>query len=188
MRNYWRMPSLPARLWNLEGTVDRRSYAIGGVVGFLLKYMIDWSIARLVFGRPWSPLSYWWLLHVSEDADRVTTGLFLSLFAVSVPFLWFGMAMTLLRLRSAGKSAGWAAFFFVPVLNLVLFLLLLILPPTDQPRRRDLTGTLESALFAVVLSVGIATLAIAWFLPREEEVDRYAISAEPLRTTSAEQV
>jgi hypothetical protein len=155
------MPSLPARLWYLEGTVGRGSYAICGVVGFLLKYMIDWSIARLVFGRPWSPWSYWWLLHVSEDADRVTIGLFLSLFAVSVPFLWFGMTLTLLRLRSAGKSAGWAAFFFVPVFNLVLFLLLVILPPTDRQRRRDLTGTLENALFAVVLSVGIATLAIA---------------------------
>src|SRR3954451_9238684 len=155
------MPSLPARLWYLEGTVSRGSYAICGVVGFLLKYMIDWSIARFIFGKPWFPWSYWWLLHGSEDADRVTTGLFLSLFAVSVPFLWFGMTMTLLRLRSAGKSAGRAAFFFVPVLNLVLFVLLVILPPTEQRRPRDLTGTLESALFAVVLTVGIATLAIA---------------------------
>jgi hypothetical protein len=153
------MQSLATRLWKLEGTVGRTEYAVAGVVGFLLKYAVDWSIAQL-FAKRWTPLSYWSLLHATEGADRVTTQLFFSLFAVSVPFLWFGMAMTLLRLRSAGRSAGWAAFFFVPVLNVLLFVALVILPPSDQHRRRDLSGTLESALFAVLLTVGVATLAI----------------------------
>jgi hypothetical protein len=154
------MRSFLERLWKLEGTVDRSAYAIAGVAGFLVKYAIDWSIAHFVFERPWSPLSYWYLLR-SDDPGRVTPAMFLAMFAVSVPFLWFGMAMTLLRLRSAGRSAGWAAFFFVPVLNVVLFLLLMVAPPSERKRNHGFTaGTLESALFAVLLTVGIAALAI----------------------------
>lgn len=154
------MKSLLARLWKLEGTVGRAEYAIAGVVGFLVKYVLDWSIARFTFGMRWTPLSYWSLFHASDVANKVTTQLFLSLFSVSVPFLWFGMAMTLLRLRSAGKSAGWAALFFVPVLNVILFATLVIRRPKDETERHDLAGALESAMFAVLLTVSIATLAI----------------------------
>jgi len=48
----------------------------------------------------------------------------------------------------------------------------------------DAVGLQKSLLSHVILV--IATIAIAWFLPREEEVDRYAVNAEPLRTTTAE--
>jgi hypothetical protein len=80
---------------------------------------------------------------------------------VSLPFLWFGMTMTLLRLRDAGKSAGWAALFFVPLLNLLLFIALSIAPPDERKRVRDLSGVLESVLFAVIATVALAAAAIA---------------------------
>ena len=48
----------------------------------------------------------------------------------------------------------------------------------------DAVGLQKSLLSHVILV--IATIAIAWFLPREEEVDRYAVNAEPLRATTAE--
>ncbi len=70
------------------------------------------------------------------------------------------MAMTLLRLRDAGASAGWAALFFVPLLNILLFIALSIVPRNDTPRRRDLSGVMESALFAVVATAAVATAAI----------------------------
>src|SRR5258706_14926986 len=101
------MSSLFRRLWRLEGTVGRSTYAIGGVVAFALKYAIDWSIATLVFHRTWTPLSYWRLIGpLTSEQDRVTLWIFLLLLIVSLPFLWFGMSMTLLRLRDAGNSAG----------------------------------------------------------------------------------
>jgi uncharacterized membrane protein YhaH (DUF805 family) len=146
------------RLWNLEGTVSRSTYAIGGVVAFALKYAIDWSIATLIFHRSWTPLSYWRVIGL-QNHDSVTARMFLLLLAVSLPFLWFGMAMTLLRLRDTRRSAGWAALFFVPVINVLLFIALSILPPRDATVR-DLSGVMESALFAIVATAALATAAI----------------------------
>ena len=46
----------------------------------------------------------------------------------------------------------------------------------------DAIGLQKSLLSHVILV--IATIGIAWFLPREEEVERYAVKPEPLRTTT----
>jgi FSR family fosmidomycin resistance protein-like MFS transporter len=46
----------------------------------------------------------------------------------------------------------------------------------------DAVGLQKSLLTHVILV--IATIGIAWFLPREDEMERYATSAEPLRTVS----
>jgi len=147
------------RLWHLEGSVSRSTYALGGVIAFALKYAIDWSIARLIFHHDWTPLSYWRLVGIQSEG-RPTLWMFLTLLIVSLPFLWFGMAMTLLRLRDAGLSAGWAALFFVPVLNILLFIALSLALRSNAPRPRDLSGLMESALFAVVATVALATAAI----------------------------
>lgn len=152
------MPLLQ-RLWHLDGTVSRKEYALGGIIAAAAKYGIDWSIARFIFGSEWSPLSYWHAIGL--NAPGVTLRMFLTLLIVSMPFLWFGMTMTLLRLRDAGNSAGWAALFFVPVLNLCLFLALMIVPHDERERGRDLSGVLESALFAVIATVALAAAAIA---------------------------
>jgi uncharacterized membrane protein YhaH (DUF805 family) len=148
------------RLWHLEGTISRSTYLLAGIVAFAVKYAIDWSIALIVFGRQWTPLSYWRVIGTGNQ-QQASAGMFLTLLMVSLPFLWFGMAMTLLRLRDAALSAGWAALFFVPVLNVLLFAVLSIVPHRDMARRRDLSGVLESALFAVIATVAVTTAAIA---------------------------
>jgi hypothetical protein len=153
------MSELLRRLWRLEGTVDRRTYTVGGVVAAILKYAIDYGIARM-FGRIWTPLSYL-MVGSGEVRAQTPSQMLLVMLTVSIPFLWFGMAMTLLRLRDAGRSAGWAAFFFVPAANVLMFLLLCALPPRAQARERDLSGGMESALFAVIATAGFATVAVA---------------------------
>jgi hypothetical protein len=40
------MTSLFRRLWRLEGTVERSTYFVGGVVAFAVKYAIDWTICH----------------------------------------------------------------------------------------------------------------------------------------------
>ncbi len=151
--------SLLQRLWRLDGTVSRKEYALGGIIAGATKYGIDWSIARFVFRGEWTPLSYWHVIGFNDSS--VTLRMLLTLLVVSLLFLWFGMTMTLLRLRDAGNSAGWAALFFVPVLNLFLFLALMIVPHDERKRARDLSGVLESALFAVIATVALAAAAIA---------------------------
>ncbi len=46
----------------------------------------------------------------------------------------------------------------------------------------DALGLQKSLLTHVILV--LVTIAIAWFLPREDEVERYALRQEPLRTTT----
>jgi len=46
----------------------------------------------------------------------------------------------------------------------------------------DSIGLQRSLLTHVILV--IVTIGIAWFLPREDEIERYARSQEPLRTTT----
>jgi uncharacterized membrane protein YhaH (DUF805 family) len=155
--------SVVRRLWKLEGTIGRVAYLAGGIAGFALKYALDWTVVSFAFGHRWSPLGYWQLVRLNDrGAPAVSAEMFLVLLALSLPFLWFAMAMTLLRLRDAGRSAGWAALLFVPVANVLLFLVLSLLPPRRAEPRRDLSGVLESALFAVVASVAVATAAIAF--------------------------
>ena len=146
------------RLWRLEGTVDRRTYLIGGAVGFALKYAIDWSIATQVFGARWSPLRYWRMFEFRDD--HLPGVAFLTLLAVSLPFLWFGMAMTLLRLRDAGASPGWAALFFMPVANVLLFGALVFIRPRP-PRESQASGVFESVLFASVATTAVAATMIS---------------------------
>ena len=147
-------------LWNLDGSVGRIPYALAGIAGVAVKFGIDWSIASAGFGQRWTPFSYWRLMRLDAVTPSITPAIFLLLFAVAVPFLWFGMAMTLLRLRDAGASAGWAALFFFPFLNVVLFLVLSILPHRPA-RTKDRSGDVESAFFAILLTVGVAAAAIA---------------------------
>ena len=58
--------------------------------------------------------------------------LYLTLAVVTVPFVWVGVALTLRRLRDAGMPGWLVALFFVPFLNLLLFLVLSAVPSTRE--------------------------------------------------------
>ena len=118
-------------LWRPTGTIDRGTYAVVGVVGFILKHNLDRVIASYGFHRPWGLFNYWEPL---RNAGHITSlhgdeARFLAtLVATALPFIWVGVIMTLKRLRSAGASAAWVILFFVPFLNLLFFLALSLLP------------------------------------------------------------
>jgi hypothetical protein len=92
----------------------------------------------------------------------VTPGMVVTLIAIAIPFVAFGIAMTLLRLRDAGAGPIWTAGFFVPVFNLVLFTVLSILPP--RPRKQLDAPAIEAAFLAVIVAaafaVAVATLSL----------------------------
>lgn len=149
------------KLWRLEGTVGRLTYLSAGVAGFALKYSIDWLMSLLLFEQQWSPFSYWRLFRLENPGTTgVSLPMFTTLFVASMPFLWFAMATTLLRLRDAGRSSGWAALLCVPIANVLLFAILALLPARSSAKVVDRSGVLESALFALVMSVGLGLLAV----------------------------
>jgi len=47
---------------------------------------------------------------------------------IALPFIFAGVSLTAMRLRSVGVSAGWTLLFFVPGINFVLFAVLICMP------------------------------------------------------------
>jgi len=119
-------------LWSPTGTVDRGTYVIVGVLGFVIKHNLDRFIAYR-FQHTWGLFSYWEPL---RNAGRITAlsrpeeTFLAALVATALPFIWIGVVMTLKRLRSAGISTGYVFLFFVPFLNLLFFLVLALIPAT----------------------------------------------------------
>lgn len=119
------------RLWTPSGTVTRGTYAIVGILGFALKHNLDRFVASVFFARRWGIFNYWIPV---RDVARVTQlprseAVFLAtMVALSLPFVWLGVSMTMKRLRSAGLPAQLVALFFLPFLNLIFFLVLCLLP------------------------------------------------------------
>jgi len=55
---------------------------------------------------------------------------------VAILFIWVGVVLTLRRVRSAGLPLGWVILFFAPVLNLLFFAVLSVMPAATTPRYR----------------------------------------------------
>lgn len=171
-------------LWTWHRTIDRVPYLLTGVLLFLVKFVIDWTIATQGFGQSWSPLNYLvWpndrVLQVFDLADP-ERWFAVTMLLVSLPFVWTGVILTLHRLRAAGLPLSLLVFFFVPLVNLLLFLVLVLLPtrearpvvavPQPVPRpfeplrrvhQRVAGGShWRSGLAALAITVPLAVLAV----------------------------
>lgn len=162
-------------LWRPAGTVGRGLYALIGIFGVAIKHNLDRAIATIAFHRPWDLFNYWVpirdVAHVTalEHGQRVFLA---TMVAVSLPFIWVGVVLTLQRLRSARLPAWLVALFFAPFVNLVFFLVLCVFPEraaTEPPHVRtphwlqalpqSATGSAAiSLLITVPLGLGLGTL------------------------------
>jgi hypothetical protein len=118
-------------LWTWNGTLGRGAYAIIGLIGFAIKHNLDRLIASAVFDRPWSLFNYWIPLdkaiHVSA-LSRADARFLLGMVILSMPFIWVGVVCTLKRIRDAGLPLTLVVVFFLPFINILLFLLLCLIP------------------------------------------------------------
>lgn len=159
------------QLWSSAGTVHRGTYALVGLAGFVLKHNLDRFVA-FGFHRRWGLFNYWVPV---RDVARVTQlphaeAVFLAtMVALSLPFIWLGVAMTMKRLRSAGLPPQLVALFFIPFFNLLFFLVLCLCPegpmeltlaraaamnPLADPHRSSLKRILpESAVGSAAVSL-----------------------------------
>jgi hypothetical protein len=167
-----------ADLWRPAGAIDRGPYALVGILGFALKHNLDRMIATWGFGRPWGLFNY---LEPVRDVARITEvrggeAKFLgTMVAISLPFIWIGVVLTMKRLRSAAFPPQLVALFFVPFLNLLFFLALCIVPERNQSpetsnrrERNDSSlarlvpdSTLGSAAVSLLITVPLG-FATAW--------------------------
>ena len=125
--------------FSFTGTIERGPYAVWGLVLFAVKYNIDRWVAAVHFNRQWGILSY---LNPSDNygvdnIPREQMMFYVTLLAIALPFIWVGVAMTLRRLRSADLPLWLVVLFFVPVVNIFLFILLSLMPSrVDESYRR----------------------------------------------------
>ena len=155
-----------------HGTIDPKTYAVAGCSAFVLKYFLDKFVAFAVFGRSWFLWSYWEPLgpdarvYAIHPDTQVFAG---TLLVLALPFIWLGATLTVQRLRDAGKPLWLVVFFFVPVINLLFFLLLCTIGSHPVAAQREAapwpeTRTLDrwiprSTLGAAATAIGM-TIAI----------------------------
>lgn len=129
------MSLLDLRPWSWTGTVDRLPYLIVGCAATVIKLALDIPLA-LAFEQEWSPVIYWlpgrWQHHAMTAG--VQAAFLVTMLAVSLPFVWIGVGMSLRRLRAIGLAPWLVVFFFVPGLNVLLFLALIVVPSRPPPR------------------------------------------------------
>jgi uncharacterized membrane protein YhaH (DUF805 family) len=165
-------------LWRWDGAIERDAYCMWGVLLFALKFNLDRVLGAVFFHKSWAAFDwdqvrlYLWQV-APERADRAY---FLTLLAAALPFLWAGVVLTLRRLRSLGWKPWWVLLFFVPVLKLIFFALLSLLPSRVTPGAYDDCSTprptligafiprsaFGSAAVAVFISIG-AAVSMLWF-------------------------
>jgi uncharacterized membrane protein YhaH (DUF805 family) len=172
-------------LWRWDGKVGRGKYGAVGLVGVAIKYNLDRLIAGSFLGYDKSFIfNYWAPLGKAARLDHIsdTEAKFLAtLLLFSIPFLWVGVAMTAKRLRDAGQPVWLVVLFFIPVINILFFLVLCALPPQEPAVYSEGTpwpgpgvaagmiprSPLGSALLAILLTtllglvfVGLGTLVV----------------------------
>jgi uncharacterized membrane protein YhaH (DUF805 family) len=125
-------------LFGFQGRVSRPTYAVVGILGVLVKHNLDRLIATKFLHVPWGISNYFtpfgnWSRNFPPSALQVNFLLILGVTAI--PFIWLGLAMTVKRLRDTGLDVWLSVFFFVPVVNVLFFLLLCILPSRETKEK-----------------------------------------------------
>jgi len=156
-----------ADLWRPGGTIDRGTYALVGLLGFGVKHNLDRLVATYGFHREWGLFNYWVPV---RDVARITDlrdgeAAFLgAMVALAIPFIWVGTVLTLKRLRSAGLSPWLVLLFFVPILNLLFFLLLSLVPERPDSTEQKQAAHQSSWLMRILPDSALGSAAIAILL------------------------
>jgi hypothetical protein len=151
-------------LWTWRGTIDRGAFLVWGIILGALKYNLDRLLVWQWSGRRWSLLDYsrageyLWPKLPSADVGQWATML-----AISLPFMAAGVVLTVKRLRAAKLSPWLVLLFFVPIIKLLFFALLSIIPSReastgDAPLRPERWP----GLFIPRSSTGAAAAGIAF--------------------------
>jgi uncharacterized membrane protein YhaH (DUF805 family) len=164
----------PSDFWTWRGKIGRAAYAGVGILLFAIKHNLDRAIAS-AYGHKWGIFNYW-IYDQPAGIDTLSgeqSKYYATLVVVAIPFIWIGVVLTLRRLRDANLPLWMVAFFFLPFLNLVFFLILAVIPsasmsmPTRSGSRgfyRSVSkvvpdGELGSAVMGIVATAVLAVVA-----------------------------
>jgi len=156
-------------LFTFEGRVGRVEYLVAGLVLATVKFGID----RWIVGRSGMQLHVWTYelpsITMMPVWTQKTSRLFLTLWAITIPFFWAGISLTVRRLRDAGRNIAASLLFFVPLVKIALFLALAF-TPTDAgafgEERLDDSGANDrvgrDVVLGAIFAAVIGTILIAF--------------------------
>ncbi len=182
--------SAMAKLVAPDEDLSGKAYLLIGLALFALKYAIDTTISLLMMHRPWSPWNY-----LSPGAafgipsTQANLPIVWTMLGVSVPFIITGVMLTTRRLRTAGLPAWLAAIFFIPLINLLFFLIIGLHPGRREepiataqaaPRSFEASGEAPLLLNYGRDQVGPGSALIGRFLPKNRLLSTLAAIAIPV--------
>jgi len=166
-----------ASIWTWNGRVSRSTYALAGFLGFAIKHNLDRLLAY-ESGLQWHIWNYWYAFAGSTHPNSLTAPsrqFLAALLLTALPFIWIGVTMTVKRLRDAGQPLWLTILFFAPIVNLLFFAVLCVLPSLDVQRASSAPARMTqappsfwpkdrwgSAALGVVISAVLGT-GVAWF-------------------------
>ena len=100
-------------------TVNRATYLGWGIALMAAKYLIDSALVLAFTGSWWPPLQYLSPLYEmrTRGLHHLDTSEVLALGAVTLPFFWIGVSMSVRRAADAGLPPVVGLGFAIPVLN-----------------------------------------------------------------------
>ncbi len=169
-RYHLELPQMKIPLLEELKPLDRWPYFWWGSALMAIKYNLDRAIAWLGFQRQW----YLWNYirpHGFASVQAVPPqdqSFYIILLATALPFLAVGIYLTLRRLRSAGLPLALCLLFFLPIINLIFFLTLCVVPSRQTLERASANAGWETWLprspggsaLASVFIVGTAGVAM----------------------------
>jgi hypothetical protein len=116
--------------------LERKSFLLWGSALLTLKMYVDALISWVVFDQHWTPFHY-----LSTEQVRIAVSgidlespYYITMLLASIPFVVVGVFLTLLRLRAASLPLWLTFLFFLPMINLLFFVVLCALPSTDSTK------------------------------------------------------
>jgi uncharacterized membrane protein YhaH (DUF805 family) len=152
-------------LWRWDGKVTRGTYALFGIFGLAIKHNLDRFIAYR-FGYRWGIWNYLDPLERAAQFSPLSSSekKFLSVLLITaLPFIWIGITMTIKRLRDAGQPLWLTLLFFAPVVNLLFFAILIVLPTQQaglSPGFQGKPGTRPTSPYWPTTRTGSAAAAV----------------------------
>ena len=123
----------------LDAPIGRAQYFVAGVLLFALKHNLDRALAA-AHQRKFGLFDYWAPIQHAIAPGPLSAderSFLLQLILLSIPFVLVGVWLTLRRLRTIGLPGWLVAIFFVPLINLLLFATLSIIPTGTIGKSRD---------------------------------------------------
>jgi uncharacterized membrane protein YhaH (DUF805 family) len=153
-------------LWAWQGELKRAPYLFWGFLLGAIKYNLDRFLMWRVSGQRWSLLDYTRLGEYLWPKLPSSNGVggYAVMLAITIPFMTAGVLLTLKRLRSARLSPWLVLLFFVPVVKIIFFLLLCVIPSRERVEAENERGGGPKSLLGLIIPRSMVGSAITGML------------------------